>query len=188
MDTTSRPILTPRDFALLETMLAGHADGDDRLAAAIRRKQERCRVFYSDILPNDVVTIGSRFRYAINDRPPRECRLVEPQHYVPGQGCQSLASLRGIAMLGLSAGSRVGVDLGTRVETLEILETLYQPQVIARAGRVTSPAEASFRPIGSEIAGPASTTHFDEGQKVTSELATDKRAGKDVTGQLSITT
>ena len=161
MDTLSKPILTPRDFAMLETLLLGHAGEEDRLTAAIRRKQEQCRVFSNDMLPKDVVTIGSRVRYAINDRPPLECRLVEPQHYVPGQGCQSLASLRGIAMLGLSVGSRVGVDFGTRVETLEILEILYQPQSVAKAEHATGPVVPPHRPAEKASPGPMARSRFD---------------------------
>ena len=135
MATSPLPILTPRDFAMLEIVLLGHANGTDRLVAAIRRKQERCRIYYNDNLPEDVVTIGSRVRFTINGRPQQERRLVEPQHYVPGQDCQSVASLRGIAMLGQRAGSRVAVDLGIRVETLDILDVLYQPQAAAKTPR-----------------------------------------------------
>lgn len=161
MDTSRLPILTPRDFAMLETILAGHVEGNDRLASAIRRKQERSRVYYDDDLPEDVVTLGSLIRYTINDRPSRECRLVEPQHYVPGQGCQSLASLRGVAMLGLRVGDRVGVDLGTRVETLDVVEVLYQPQTAAKASRKTRSLEMHWRRPEPVIPKPTSKPRFE---------------------------
>lgn len=167
MHHSNVPILTPRDFAILETLLAEHVEINDRLATAIRRKQEQCKVHYDGNLPKDVVTLGSRLSFKIDDHPQVERRLVEPQHYVPGQGCQSIATMRGIAMLGLSVGARVGVDLGSRVETLEILDLLYQPQSEAAARQVSSPqalpawwpepviSKPTTKPVFDDDPGPA---------------------------------
>ena len=169
MHHSNVPILTPRDFAILETLLAEHVGNNDRLAAAIRRKQEVCLVHYDDKLPTDVVTLGSRLIFRIDDHPQAERRLVEPSHHVPGQGCQSVATMRGIAMLGLRVGAKVGVDLGSRVETLEILDLAYQPQAEAAARHASSPqmlpawwpepviSKPTTKPVFDDDPGPTAT-------------------------------
>lgn len=166
MHNPNVPILTPRDFAILESVLAEQVGSNDRLAFAIRRKQELCHVFFNDNLPRDVVTLGSRLRFTIDDGPPVERRLVEPQLYVPGQGCQSVASMRGIAMLGLRVGARVAVDHGTRVETLEISDLLYQPQAETAARQAPAPEEVPQWGPEPVIAKPATKPVFDDGPRL----------------------
>lgn len=120
--------LTPRDFAILENMLADHLGDDELLIAAIRRKLEDAQIVFAEDLPGDVVTVGSRVAFTVDDGWPQERRLVTLAHYVPGQDHQSLASLRGIGLLGQTAGDKIEIDFGGRVVALEIHTVLYQPE------------------------------------------------------------
>lgn len=127
--------LTPRDFAILENMLADHLGDDELLVAAIRTKLADARIVFAEDLPGDVVTIGSRVAFTVDNGWPQERRLVTLAHYVPGQDHQSLASLRGIALLGRTAGDKIEIDFGGRFVTLEIHAVLYQPEAESKARR-----------------------------------------------------
>lgn len=128
MSPAMLPRLTPRDFAILETMLADHLGDDELLIAAIRKKMQFAKIVFADDLPGEIVTIGSRVAFTVNDGWPQERRLVTLEHYVPGQDHQSVASLRGIGLLGQAAGDKIEIDFGGRVVTLEIHNVLFQPE------------------------------------------------------------
>jgi hypothetical protein len=133
MISAGAPKLTPRDFAILETMLADHLGGDELLISAIRTKLGDGKIVFADDLPRDVVTIGSRVAFTVDDRWPQERRLVTLAHYVPSQGHQSVASLIGIGLLGHAAGDKVEFDFGGRSVALEIHDVLYQPEAESKA-------------------------------------------------------
>ncbi|WP_338608780.1 hypothetical protein V6617_02155 [Pelagibacterium nitratireducens] len=129
------PKLTPRDFAILETMLADHLGDDELLIDAIRKKMQFAKIVFADDLPAEIVTIGSRVAFTVDDGWPQERRLVTLEHYVPGQDHQSVASLRGIGLLGQAAGDKIAIDFSGRVVALEIHAVLYQPEAESRARR-----------------------------------------------------
>ncbi|WP_417580705.1 hypothetical protein [Pelagibacterium sp.] len=139
MSSAILPRLTPRDFAILETILADHLGGGDQLIAAVRKKLRLAQLVFADDLAKDVATIGSRIVFSIDDGVPQERTLVSVEHYVPGQGHQTLASLRGVALLGLSAGERIAIDCGGRLEQLELHRVLYQPESEIKARKKQSP-------------------------------------------------
>ena len=134
MSTTNLPRLTPRDFTILETMLADHLGGDEMLISAIRKKLKFAQIVFADDLPADVVTLGSPAAFTVARQWPQERRLVPIEQYVPGQDHQTLASLRGVGLLGQSEGDSVELGYGTRVECLEIHKVLYQPEAEIKAG------------------------------------------------------
>ncbi|WP_127144655.1 hypothetical protein [Pelagibacterium montanilacus] len=80
MSTAIVPELTPRDFSILENMLADHIGHDELLIAAIRKKLDFARIVFADDLARDVVTIGSRVIFGINGGFPMERRLVAIEH------------------------------------------------------------------------------------------------------------
>jgi len=79
-------------------------------------------------MPDNVVRIGSRLVFTIDDGWPQERRLVHQRHYVPGQNCQTIASFRGIAMLGLAEGGQAEIRYPGRTETIEIHKVLSRPE------------------------------------------------------------
>lgn len=129
------PKLTPRDFAILENMLADHLGDDELLITAIRKKLEDAKIVFSEDLPGDVVTIGSRVTFTVDGAWPQERRLVTLAHYVPGQDHQSVASLRGIGLLGQAAGDKIEIDFDGRIVALEIHKVLYQPEAESKTQR-----------------------------------------------------
>lgn len=132
MSTAILPKLTPRDFAILETMLADHLGEDEFLIAAIRKKLEFAQIVFADDIADDIATIGSRVAFGIDGGIRQERRLVTIEHYVPAQGHQTMASLRGVGLLGLSAGDRLTIDYGDRQEQLMLHQVLYQPEAESR--------------------------------------------------------
>ncbi len=138
MSPAMLPRLTPRDFAILETMLADHLGDDELLIAAIRKKMQFAKIVFADDLPGEIVTIGSRVAFTVDEEWPQERRLVTLEHYVPGQDHQSVASLRGIGLLGQAAGDKIEIDFGGRVVALEIHTVLYQPEAESKARRKPS--------------------------------------------------
>lgn len=128
------PKITPRDLNILEDMLDHSHRDDHRLANAIRRKLRLAQIIFADDLPASIVTLGSRIAFQVDERPIEERTLVTAEQYVPGQAHQSIASLRGIAMLGLAEGNYVEVELEDRTETLAVIQVLYQPEA-ERRGR-----------------------------------------------------
>lgn len=152
MTTDYLPRITPRDLGILEAMLDRDADGSDVLARAIRRKLRLAQIVFADDLPANIVTLGSRIAFQIDDRPIEERTLVAPEQYVPSQGHQSIASLRGVAMLGLAEGNCLEIELEDRTETLSIVQVLYQPEADrstrkAPALRLVSNRADAARPI-----------------------------------------
>lgn len=133
MSTDYLPRITTRDLSILEEMLDRGTDGNALLATAIRRKLRLAQITFADDLPANVVTLGSRLAFQVDDRPIEERTLVTTEQYVHGQGHQSIASLRGVAMLGLAEGNCLDVELDGRAETLGIIQVLYQPEASRRA-------------------------------------------------------
>ncbi|MAN77750.1 MAG: hypothetical protein CML24_11300 [Rhizobiales bacterium] len=133
MNDVQLPKLTPRDFSILEALLSDPPHNDEALVTAARRKLQLAQIVFAEDMPATIVTLGSRVRLGIDDRPPEERTLVTEIHYVPGAGHQLLTTVRGIEMLGLAEGARVVINLGDRTEQIEILKVLYQPEAEHRA-------------------------------------------------------
>ena len=131
MSTDYLPKITPRDLSILEGMLE-QGLGDAKLTNAIRRKLQLAQIVFADDLQPNVVTLGSRLAFQLDDRPIEERVLVTMEHYVPGQDGQSIASLNGIAMLGLTEGNCVEIEGEDEIKTLSIIQVLYQPEADRR--------------------------------------------------------
>lgn len=126
-------VLTSRDFAILEAMLDDTDGRDDMLVLAIRSKLSAANIVLSEDLPPNVVSVGTRLRFSIDSHPFSERTLTMPDRYLPDGTSQSLATARGIAMLGLGEGASVEVPYPGRTETLTVLSILFQPEADRRA-------------------------------------------------------
>jgi regulator of nucleoside diphosphate kinase len=136
MNSVIKPKLTPLDFQTLKRMLDQHGrQYNGILVAAIRKKLAEAQLVYANDLTHDTVTIGSHFALSVDSLAPQKLRLVCPDHYVPFQGHQSLATPRGVALLGHSVGDRLFVMNEDRGETLQVLKVHYQPVARVTAGR-----------------------------------------------------
>lgn len=158
--STENPIqLSPQAIFTLEALLSSYSGHAHLLTSAIRRKLACAEIRFPDDLDADVVTLGSRVLFTIDDSLPHDRRLVREDQYVPGQGHQTIASLRGIAMLGLRSGMRAEIDCGNRIETIDILDVPFQPESMGNqsrqhlrlvSDRAVSPAPSIWRRSGDD--------------------------------------
>lgn len=125
MSSDPSPRITPRDLDVLQSVL-GRMVGNEPLAVALRLKLQQSRVVPTEALAPDVVTLGSHVRYRIGDGPLAEGILVSDQLFDSASGHISLASPRGLAMLGLWAGT--SIDIPGEAGPLTIVDVLLQPE------------------------------------------------------------
>lgn len=137
MKTTCQ--LTPKDHAILETMLERHAATGDAIAPMLRRKLAAARVVFSDEIDPDVVTLNSRVAFSV-DGGMADTRIVVQGMLRGFVGLTIPISVpRGLALLGLSAGEEAVVDCADgATERLLVEEVLFQPEA-ARHGRRQRP-------------------------------------------------
>ncbi|MCF1505608.1 nucleoside-diphosphate kinase [Afifella sp. H1R] len=153
------PKVTPRDFSILENLLEARLGSDELLVAALRRKLREAQLVFSEDLPADVATIDSRILLRVDERLPEERTLVTPAHYIPGVGHQSIATPRGVMLLGLTEGESVDVDHLDRIERVEVLKVLYQPEAERqRWARMTRPHLVPVRSAASKSGAAGGVT------------------------------
>lgn len=154
MSTDYLPKITPRDLSVLEAMLDRDLLGDEALTGAVRRKLQLAQIVFADDLEPNIVTLGSRVAFQADDEPVEERTLVTIEHYAEGEAHQTIASQRGIAMLGLAEGNCIEVECEDgSTEALAIIQVLYQPEADrkargARPGlRLVSSREEAGKPV-----------------------------------------
>lgn len=169
MATEPRFHLTTRDHAILQALFDAHRGPHGPYLLLLEQKLRGSALAFSDDIPADVATLGSRIAYTVDGVPAGPHELVEGE--VPGHAEDGLSmrTLRGLALLGLSEGNAVVIDLGERArETLRVVEVLSQPEAAAR-GKAAAPnanapgadaagkggaAVVSFRPRAARPAFP----------------------------------
>ena len=164
MATEPRFHLTTRDHAILQALFDAQRGPHGPYLLLLEQKLRGSALAFSDDIPADVATLGSRIAYTVDGVPAGPHVLVEGD--VPGHAEDGLSmrTLRGLALLGLSEGSAVVVDLGGGArETLRVVEVLSQPEAAAR-GKAGAPdagaagkggaAVVSFRPRAARPAFP----------------------------------
>jgi len=124
----SAPILTTKDYMLLQRQLAGieqrRESGD-----ALRQKLHLAVVMMPDDVPDDVVTLNSRVRFRIGGGLEFERVLVAGSDREVVGLTLPLESPRGLALLGMRTGQSANVTLFNEAEdTIEVLSVLHQPE------------------------------------------------------------
>jgi regulator of nucleoside diphosphate kinase len=127
--------VTAKDFTILGNMITRMPPYDDRLLRLLRRKLSTAIVVLPEDVAPDVATLNSRVEYRIDGGRTEACVLVH------GAGDASLglalpiSTLRGLALLGLSAGDSVAIERPDgRVETVSLETVAYQPESAGRDG------------------------------------------------------
>lgn len=164
MATEPRFHLTTRDHAILQGLFDAHRGPHGPYLLLLEQKLRGSALAFSDDIPADVVTLGSRVAYTVDGAPAGPHALVEGDAPDRPADAVSVRTLRGLALLGLSEGSAVVVDLGDGVsEALRVVEVLSQPEAAARgkaaatgAGKAGEGGGAvvSFRPRAARPAFP----------------------------------
>lgn len=163
-------ILTTKDLTILEVMLDGCPGRDDRLAPILRKKINSALIMFRDDVPENVATLSSRVAFSVDGKP-AETRIISHEQTTSPTGMfLSIASPRGLALLGLVEGQEfrlTGRD-GSE-ERILLEEVLYQPEAVRRARKMAAKtdvpqaarsslrlvsAQASVRPkVGTAVPG-----------------------------------
>ena len=142
--------LTTKDYSLLEVMLDLRLERVDPITPILRRKLSAAIVMFREDIPANVVTLGSRVTYRVNDAS-AETRIVTHDEMRGLVGSVlSITNPRGLALLGLAEGEQMtfhGAD-GTE-ETVSVETVVYQPEAsrrdMATLGSATGGRQASPR-------------------------------------------
>jgi len=114
---------------------------DDRLLRLLRRKLSMAIVVLPEDVAPDVATINSRVEYRIDGGRTEACVLVHDEGNASLGLALPISTLRGLALLGLSAGDSVSIERPDgRVETVSLENVAYQPESAKRRdGSTESP-------------------------------------------------
>ena len=125
--------LTTRDHAILQAMFDQHRGPHDPFMQLLDRKLRSSASSFSDDMPPDVVTLGSRVAYRIDGAPAGPHVLAEEDKGENAADALSIRTVHGLALLGLAEGAAVSIDLGDGItQTLQVETVLSQPEAQAR--------------------------------------------------------
>lgn len=118
-------IISSQDYARLQGLMCTMIGSRSPLAALLRRKLSTAAVTPTEDLNTEIVTSVSRVRFRIDGGQDDEHTL---SWHLPKRGENahlSLQTLRGLALLGLSAGQSMSYRTASgRTETIEVGEVL----------------------------------------------------------------
>ena len=101
------PVLTVRDFAVLERFARLRLRPNDPVSAALLAKLDRSTIFPIDTIAPNVATLGSRVIFSVDGGPPEARVLVLPARHCPAGWTLPVTTPRGLALLGHASGALV---------------------------------------------------------------------------------
>jgi len=156
MSKLSQCILTANDFSILQVMLERASHRDEAFIRLLRSKLSAATVMFSDDIGPEIATINSRVDYSV-DGGPVDNRILAHGEETAFSGVATLpiSTLRGLAVLGRSAGETITIEqLNGTMEALRIERLTYQPEAASRKRRIeTAP--------GNRVATQASASVVD---------------------------
>jgi regulator of nucleoside diphosphate kinase len=139
---TSTNCLTTKDFAVLEVMLERRRAFADPIVHMLEHKLSTADVVPIDSVGPDIVTLNSRVVFRIDAGAAETRILVQNEVRGPVGSSLSLATRRGLCMLGMAAGQAASIEHPDgRRESILIKAVLYQPEAARRAVKDKSEAE-----------------------------------------------
>jgi len=174
--TSRNCCLTTKDLAVLEVMLERWRAFADPVVRMLEDKLANAGVVPIDAVEPDIVTLNSRVVFRIDAGPAETRTLVRNEGRGPVGSSLSVATRRGLCMLGMAEGQTAAiVQADGRRESIQIKAVLYQPEAARRAVRekaagarrphgltLVYSAAAGTRPLG-ETAGMRQTEADDPG-------------------------
>ena len=155
--TSTNCRLTTKDFAVLEIMLERRRAFADPIVHMIEHKLSTADVVPIDSVEPDVVTLNSRVVFRIDAGPAETRTLVQNEVGGPVGSGLSVATRRGLCMLGMAEGQTTSIEHPDgRRESILIKAVLYQPEAARRAVQEKSRAEVR-RPHGLTLVYSAAT-------------------------------
>jgi regulator of nucleoside diphosphate kinase len=126
--------LTIKDHSILETLLERSAIHDEAYLRLLRRKLSAAKVVFPDAIARAVATINSRVDFTVDDGPADNRILIHGEdHVFPGLTL-AVTTLRGLALLGLTAGETITVRRGDGAEeSIRLDRVAHQPEAVRRA-------------------------------------------------------
>jgi regulator of nucleoside diphosphate kinase len=177
MMTSTNCCLTTKDFAVLEVMLARQRAFADPIARMLEHKLSSADVVPLDSVEPGIVTLNSRVVFSIDAGQTETRTLVQNEVRGPVGSSLSVATRRGLCMLGMAQGETALIEHADgRRESILIKAVLYQPEAARRAVRqkdrvdgrrphgltLVYSAADDWRPLG-ETAGMRQTEDDDPG-------------------------
>ncbi|TPK77090.1 nucleoside-diphosphate kinase [Mesorhizobium sp. B2-4-15] len=140
--------LTTKDFAVLEVMLERRRAFADPIVRMIEDKLANARVVPVDSVEPDVVTLNSRVVFCVDAGAAETRTLVQNEVRGPVGSSLSVATRRGLCMLGMAQGQTASIEHADgRREAIRIKTVLYQPEAARREAREKASA-GGRRPHG----------------------------------------
>ncbi len=151
MSKPVRCLLTARDFSTLEMLLEREGRHDETFLRLLRRKLSTATVVFQDDIAPEVATIDSRIEFT-RDRSVREDGILvhAPENALPGRALP-VTTLRGLALLGLTAGESIVIEEPDgSYEELQLDRVSRQPAP-ERSTQARQPAPAAAAVAGSSV-------------------------------------
>ncbi len=124
--------LTALDMGVLEGMmdrLESQAAADSDIARLLRRKLTAARVRLCDDIDPCVATINSRIEFRVDRGIVETCVLTHGGERALPDSALPIASLRGLALLGLAEGDTIAIQRADgRTEVLGVVRVAHQPE------------------------------------------------------------
>lgn len=137
MFNTPPSCVTAKDFTILGDMIRRTPPYDDRLLRLLRRKLSTAVVVLPEDVAPDVATLNSRVAYRIDNGRTESGVLVLDEANASRGLALPISTLRGLALLGLSAGDSISMERPDgRIETVFLETVAYQPENARRDGLV----------------------------------------------------
>ena len=138
--------LTTKDFAVLEVMLERRRAFADPIVQMLDHKLATTDVVAIHSIRPDIVTLNSRVVFRIDAGPAETRTLVQNERQGPVGSSLSIATRRGLCMLGMAAGQTASIEYPDgRRESILITAVLYQPEAARRLVKDKSEAEDGRR-------------------------------------------
>ncbi|TPK61084.1 nucleoside-diphosphate kinase [Mesorhizobium sp. B2-4-19] len=169
--------LTTKDRAVLEIMLERRRAFADPIVQMLERKLSSADIVPIDSVGPDIVTMNSRVVFSVDAGHAETRTLVQNEVRGPVGSSLSVATRRGLCMLGMAQGQAASIEHADgRRESILIKAVLYQPEAARRALRqkdrtdgrrlpgltLVYSAADDWRPLG-ETAGMRQTEDDDPG-------------------------
>jgi len=133
MSTTSRCHLTAKDFSILEVILQSGVNNDEAYLRLLRRKLSTATVLFQDDIDPQVATIDSLVDFTIDGRLSENRILVNESKEASTGMTLPITTLRGLALLGLTAGDAIVVERADGGhEEIRLNMVTFQPEADRR--------------------------------------------------------
>ena len=131
VDADMRPVLTVRDYAVMERLARLRLSPDDPTTRATLEKLNQCHIVRSENVAGDIATLGSRIVFSTDDGWPEMRVLVLPAQHASAGWTLSVTAPKGIALLGLRVGSLItAIRRDGVTERLHLLAIVHQPEAV----------------------------------------------------------